>query len=213
MEAVAFQSKKTFRTDDGSLIALAIGGQQAAYSQLMERYREAVFHTVFKIVPNKDDADDLTMEAFCKAFNSLGSYRPTFSFSTWLFRIAINHGIDFLRKRKMQVFSIDQPMDPETAISYKQSLTDGGLDPEDQLILQEQYAQVRSLVAQLTGRYRLMIEMRYFEGLAYAEIAEELNVSVGTVKAQLFRARAILREMWEEEKADEAFGVEALSCH
>ncbi len=210
MEAVALQTKKTFRTDDGSLIALAIGGQQAAYSQLMERYREAVFHTVFKIVPNKDDADDLTMEAFCKAFNSLGSYRPTFSFSTWLFRIAINHGIDFLRKRKMQVFSIDQPMDSENAISYKHDLVDGGLDPEDQLIVQEQYAQLRSLVAQLTGRYRLMIEMRYFEGLAYAEIADELNVSVGTVKAQLHRARAILREMWDEEQAEERQRVETL---
>jgi RNA polymerase sigma factor (sigma-70 family) len=208
MEAVALQSKKTLRVDDGSLIKLAIGGQESAYSQLLERYRDAVFHTVYKIVPNKDDADDLTMEAFCKAFHSLGSYRPTFSFSTWLFRIAINHGIDFLRKRKMQVFSIDQPMDPENAVSYKQTLVDEGLDPEDQLILQEQYAQLRSLVAQLTGRYRLMIEMRYFEGLTYAEIAEELNVSVGTVKAQLFRARAILREMWEEEQAEERQGVE-----
>src|SRR3954466_7150557 len=88
-------------------------GDQKAYAELMGRYRDSVYYMLLKMVGNKDDADDLTIEAFGKAFKRLDQYTPNFAFSTWLFKIATNNCIDFIRKKKNNTFSIDKPYENE----------------------------------------------------------------------------------------------------
>src|ERR1051326_170159 len=97
--------------EDYELVQLAVnGGDQRAYAKLMSRYKDTIFFTVFKMVHNRDDADDLTIEAFGKAFNNLAKYSPEFAFSTWLFKIAINNSIDFIRKKRLETLSLDVPI-------------------------------------------------------------------------------------------------------
>lgn len=203
MEAVTKKPgiSKRKGTDDFSLIQLAIGGSEQAFTLLMERYRDSIHHTVQKMVHNKDDADDLTQEAFGKAFNSLSSYRPTYAFSTWLFRIAINNCIDHIRKKKLRTFSLDAPLEQNNEQNFTDTLRANYLNPEELAIREQRLAMMRRLVSQLSGRYQLMVEMRYFEGLSYDEISKELEVPIGTVKAQLHRAREILLEMVNKPEA------------
>lgn len=204
MEAVTKKPVATKRrsTDDLSLIQMAIGGSEQAFTALMERYRDAIYHTVHKMVHNRDDAEDLTQEAFGKAFNSLSSYRPTYAFSTWLFRIAINNCIDHIRKKRIRTFSLDAPLEQNMEQHFSDTLRANHLNPEELAIREQRQEMMRRLVGQLSGRYQLMVEMRYFEGLSYDEISRELEVPIGTVKAQLHRAREILLEMLNRPEAE-----------
>ena len=180
-------------TDDYKLVLAAIDGNQQAYATLMTRYRHSVYHVIFKMVNNRDDADDLTLEAFGKAFNKLPSYAPNFAFSTWLFRIAVNNCIDHIRKKRIQTYSMDDTIkggDGDREFSH--SIRDHEPDPEQMMMHDQKIAHIRRLVEQLSTKYRIMIELRYYEELSYEEIAQELNLPLGTVKAQLFRAKEIL---------------------
>jgi RNA polymerase sigma factor (sigma-70 family) len=177
------------------LIELAKKGNQSAYAELMDYYRESVYFTMYRMVRNQDDADDLTIEAFGKAFSRLDQYSPTFAFSTWLFKIASNNCIDFLRKKRVNVTSMDTgytTSDGEVIFIDARSET---LNPEETFIHGQKVAQMRLLVDKLKPRYKQLIEKRYFEELSYEEIAEEFNLPLGTVKAQLFRARDFLASM------------------
>lgn len=169
---------------------------QNAYTELMSRYRDTIFHTMFKMVRNRDDADDLTMEAFSKAFRKLDSYAPSFAFSTWLFKIATNNCIDFIRKQRLKTTSIDEPkesggLDKEFSGSLRTNL----LDPEERFMREQRQDLMRQLMNRLSDKYRQMIELRYFEELSYQEIADQLQMPIGTVKAQLFRAKELLQEI------------------
>lgn len=182
------------------LVEQAIKGDQSAYATLMERYRESVYFTMLKMVNNTDDADDLTIEAFGKAFNRLEQYSPTYAFSTWLFKIASNNCIDFIRKKRVKVTSIDTGItndDGEVLFFDAQSNT---LDPEETIMQNQKVVHMRELVSKLKPRYRVLVEKRYFEELSYEEISEELDLPLGTVKAQLFRARDFLANMMEKTK-------------
>jgi RNA polymerase sigma-70 factor (ECF subfamily) len=184
--------------DDYNIVRRAIKGDQKAYALLMERYRNSVYHTMLKMVNNRDDADDLTIEAFGKAFAKLSSYVPRYAFSTWLFRIAINNAIDYIRKRKLHIYSIDESVDGEGSSDYSFCLKSSCLDPEEEIIRTQRIQLMRQLLGQLNNKYRLMIELRYFEELSYEEIADELGIPLGTVKAQLFRAKEMLANMLEQ---------------
>lgn len=185
--------------DDYSIVKKAIQGDQRAYAILMERYRNPIYHMMLKMVNNnRDDADDLTIEAFGKAFAKLSSYVPRYAFSTWLFRIAINNGIDYIRKKRLTLYSIDEPIDGESSSDYSSNLKAAILDPEEEIIRNQRIQMMRRLLSQLNGKYRLMIELRYFEELSYEEIAEELDIPLGTVKAQLFRAKEMLANMLQQ---------------
>lgn len=185
--------------DDYSIVKKAIQGDQRAYAILMERYRNPIYHMMLKMVNNnRDDADDLTIEAFGKAFAKLSSYVPRYAFSTWLFRIAINNGIDYIRKKRLNLYSIDEPIDGESSSDYSSNLKAAILDPEEEIIRNQRIQMMRRLLSQLNGKYRLMIELRYFEELSYEEIAEELDIPLGTVKAQLFRAKEMLANMLQQ---------------
>jgi RNA polymerase sigma-70 factor (ECF subfamily) len=189
----AFNNRLSPRaSDDYSLVLLAIDGNQQAYSILLNRYRHSVYHAMFKMVNNRDDADDLTIEAFGKAFNKLSSYAPNYAFSTWLFKIAINNCIDQIRKKRLVTLSMDETIKSDSDREFSHSIRDYEPDPEQQMMHDQKMAHVRRLVQRLSTKYRAMIELRYYEELSYEEIATELNLPLGTVKAQLFRAKDIL---------------------
>jgi len=182
------------------LVEAAIKGDQLAYGKLMERYRESIFYMMLKMVNNTDDADDLTIEAFGKAFNRLEQYSPSYAFSTWLFKIASNNCIDFIRKKRIKVTSMDTGIttdDGEVIFIDAKSST---RDPEETIMHKQKVLHMRDLVSQLKPRYRQLVEKRYFEELSYEEISEELDLPLGTVKAQLFRARDFLSNMIEKTK-------------
>jgi RNA polymerase sigma factor (sigma-70 family) len=178
---------------DYTLIRAALeNGDQKAYAELMERYRDSVYFMLLKMVNNKDDADDLTIEAFGKAFKRLNQYAPTYAFSTWLFKIATNNCIDFIRRKKMVVYSIDKKFENEDGGEMTVDIKAMDLNPEEHMVKKQKVIMMRGVVEKLKPRYRQLVEMRYFEELSYEEISEKLNLPLGTVKAQLFRAREFL---------------------
>lgn len=182
------------------LVEQAREGDQAAYAELMERYRESIYFMMYKMVKNQDDADDLTIEAFGKAFRRLEQYSPSYAFSTWLFKIASNNCIDFIRKKRVKLMSMDSGYTNDDGESMRIDAKSNTLDPEQTVIQSQKVKHMRHLVSKLKPRYRELIEKRYFEELSYEEIAEELNLPLGTVKAQLFRARDFLAQMMENTK-------------
>ncbi len=167
-------------------------GDQKAYAELMSRYRDMVYFMMLKMVNNRDDADDLTIEAFGKAFRNLHQYTPSFAFSTWLFRIATNNAIDFIRKKKGITFSIDKSFDDGDGGEFKVDIKSDQLDPEENLIKKQKGLLIKEVVDSLKPRYKELIELRYYKELSYEEISQKLNIPVGTVKALLFRAREVL---------------------
>lgn len=185
---------------DLQLVEAAILGNQSAYAELMDRYRDSIYFMMLKMVKNTDDADDLTIEAFGKAFNRLEQYSPTFAFSTWLFKIASNNCIDFIRKKRISVSSLDTGFSNEDGEMIYIDARSNTLDPEETIMQDQKIKHMRLLVSKLKPRYRELVEKRYFEELSYEEIAEELNLPLGTVKAQLFRARDFLANLIENTK-------------
>jgi len=179
---------------DYKLIKLALeNGDQKAYAELMTRYRDSVYYMLMKMVNNKDDADDLTIEAFGKAFNRLKQYTPQFAFSTWLFKIASNNAIDFIRKKKNEQFYTGYTNHlNEDGGESKYVVKSTDLDPEENYIKKQKIESLKLIVEKLKPKYRQLVEMRYYEELSYEEIAEQLKLPIGTVKAQLFRARDFL---------------------
>ncbi|MFM7311365.1 MAG: RNA polymerase sigma factor, partial [Flavobacteriales bacterium] len=153
---------------------------QKAYAELMQRYREPVYFMLLKMVNNKDDADDLTIEAFGKAFKRLHQYEPKFAFSTWLFKIASNNCIDFIRKRRMRTISIDKGYTNDEGDTIEISIKDAIMDPGELMQREERIRKMREIVDKLKPRYRKLVEMRYFDEMAYEEIAEELDLPLGT---------------------------------
>jgi RNA polymerase sigma-70 factor (ECF subfamily) len=145
---------------------------------------------LLKMVNNASDAEDLTIEAFGKAFKNIDQYAPNYAFSTWLFKIATNNCIDFIRKKKANTISLDQNDDDDDKAPT--DIMAPVLDPEESLIKEQKLKLMRSIVSRLKPRYRKLIELRYFKEYSYEEISEELELPIGTVKAQLFRARELL---------------------
>ena len=185
--------------EDMELVEKARKGDQYAYSVLMARYKDSINFMLLKMVHNRDDADDLTIEAFGKAFLHLEKYTPDFAFSTWLFKIALNNAIDFIRKKKLKTLSLNDENDESSKYVFSKIKT-SALDPEESIIKDQRAGIMRTILDELNPKYKTLIEMRYFEELSYEEIAEKLNMPLGTVKAQLFRARNFLYELLAERK-------------
>ena len=185
---------------DFQLVQLALEGNQIAYADLMSMYKDTIYHMMFKMVKNTDDAEDLTIEAFGKAFSRLEQYSPNFAFSTWLFKIASNNCIDFIRKKRIHVTSMDTGRSTSEGATIYYDAQSDMLNPEQSIEQDQRIKHMRELVSRLKPRYRELIEKRYFEELSYEEIADELNLPLGTVKAQLFRARDFLANMMEKTK-------------
>lgn len=187
-------------TEDLDLVDRAKKGDQAAFNKLMSRYRESIFFMVLKMVHNRDDAEDLTMEAFGKAFNNLHNYSADFAFSTWLFKIATNNCIDHIRKKRLQTTSLEQTSTSDEGEVTPIAVKDHNPDPEESMMKEQRAEKIRSAIEQLSPKYRALIELRYLDELAYEEIAEKLDIPLGTVKAQLFRAKDMLYNILKQTK-------------
>lgn len=181
--------------DDYQLVEAAKAGSQQAYAQLMERHQSSIYHMMLRMTNDREDAHDLTMEAFGKAFTRMASYVPNYAFSTWLYKIAVNNCIDFVRKKRLTILSIDETIDAESSQDYSSTLHAYGLNPEEAMVREQRIGLMRSLLHRLSDKYRVMIELRYFKELSYDEIATELGIPLGTVKAQLFRAKELLSDL------------------
>lgn len=188
------------RSDYELVLKATETGDQHAYAELMGRYKDSIYFLFFKMVNNKDDAEDLMIESFGKAFRNLHHYQPTYAFSTWLFRIATNNGIDHIRKKKIDTFSIDKNIAGSDGDEMKIDIKSSSLDPEEELITEQKKLLVKELVDKLKPKYRQLIEMRYYDELSYEEIAEKLEMPLGTVKAQLFRAKDLLYNIMKSNK-------------
>lgn len=185
---------------DLAIVNRAKAGDQVAFAELMGRYREPVYYMLLKMIKNTDDADDLTIEAFGKAFNRIQQYSPTYAFSTWLFKIASNNCIDFIRKKRILLTSMDHAYTNNDGESVGLEFDSGLPDPEEVFIKQQKVKTMRAVVEKLKPRYKDLIVKRYFEELTYDEIAEEMDLPLGTVKAQLFRAREFLANLMKNTK-------------
>ncbi|HOK26601.1 MAG TPA: sigma-70 family RNA polymerase sigma factor [Bacteroidales bacterium] len=176
------------------LVEQAKNGDEKAFAALLNRYRDSIYYMLLKMVNNSSDAKDLTIEAFSKAFQSINTYTPDFAFSTWLFKIATNNCIDFLRKKHKTPQVLEQT-DEDDDEGYEARIESDSPDPEEIMINNQDIDNLHKVVEQLKPKYRKLIELRYFREYSYEEISEELKIPIGTVKVQLFRAKAILYEL------------------
>jgi RNA polymerase sigma factor (sigma-70 family) len=194
MEVVSHLTEKAQR--DYHLVQTAITtGDQKAYADLLNNYRDSLYFMLLKMTNNPVDADDLTIEAFGKAFKYLKQYSPEYAFSTWLFKIAANNCIDFMRRNNRFPNSIDLNTENEGGMDHTSNIASPALTPEEKIIEKQKIKVMREVVEKLKPHYRLMVELRYFKELTYEEIATQLDLPLGTVKAQLFRAREFLYEI------------------
>lgn len=175
------------------MIKQALCGDQKAYRILFENHKQAIFHIIVKIVRNNEEAQDLVQETFIKAFSSLKSYNPTYRFTTWLYKIAANSSIDHIRKRKIQTFSLDEPVDTRDG-QLNVEVADMSYHPGRDLSAKRQNISIGEAIDSLPEKYRQVIVKRHQEDKSYEEIAEFLGVPVGTVKARIFRARELLKK-------------------
>jgi len=167
-------------------------GDQHAYAELLNKYRDSLYFMMLKMTSNPTDADDLTIEAFGKAFKNIQQYTPDFAFSTWLFKIAANNCIDFLRRNNRILFADNFFDEDGDSAEAPHNIPSTGLDPEEKVIEKQKIQLMHEVVEKLKPHYRTMVELRYFKEWSYEEIAVELDLPLGTVKAQLFRAREFL---------------------
>lgn len=198
MEAV-LQNEKALR-DYQLVLAARDKGDQRAYADLMRFYREPIYMMLLRMTHNPTDADDLTIETFGKAFCQLHSYSPTNTFATWLFAIASNNGIDYIRRRRLETVSLSSLSVGSDNEGYEYPMPSSDANPEEALMTTQRGELLREVVRQLKPRYRTIVEMRYFQELSYEEIAEKLKLPMGTVKIQLRRARMLLAQILKSHK-------------
>ena len=181
------------REDDQILIRKALAGNEQAFRVLLNRYKDAVYRIIVKIVHNRDEAQDLVQETFMKAFGSLSSYKCEYRFTTWLYKIAANNCIDFLRRRKLVSVSLDQPLETKDG-QVTIELADWTYNPEVDLATRQRSLSIDAAIDSLPPKYREVILFRHKRDKSYEEIAEILSIPVGTVKARIFRARELLKK-------------------
>lgn len=183
--------------EDAHLVELASKGDDAAYARLMEKYQRALYYHILKIVRNREMIEDLIQEVFAKAFQNMDSYNRSYAFSTWLYRIATNHSIDFLRKRKLQTYSLDEPVEGKDGEMHIEP-QDPAAETDQPMIQEQRKNLVSEAINQLPEKYRVVIEMRHIQEKSYQEISEEVGQPLGTIKAHLFRARELLNKQLKD---------------
>jgi RNA polymerase sigma-70 factor (ECF subfamily) len=181
---------------DQEVVTLARKGIEPAYRELVRRYERPVFSLIFRMVRNRELAEDLSQETFIKVLNALDSYRPEYKFSSWVFKIANNAAIDHLRRRELDTLSLEGSPHAETPQMVEATALQIGERGETQLEEVENKelgGEIERAIAKLRPEYRTCILLRHVEGRAYEEIAEILNLPLGTVKTYIHRARNELR--------------------
>lgn len=183
---------------DRQIVAWAQDGTEAAFRELVRRYQRPVFSLVYRMVRDREIAEDLAQETFIKVLNAIDSYRPEHKFSSWIFKIANNAAIDHLRRREPDLLSLEGA--PDAVSVERQEATalqvrDRGESPLDELEARELGSHIERAIAHLRPEYRSCILLRHVEGRPYEEIADILGLPLGTVKTYIHRARGELREM------------------
>ena len=179
------------RTEDSRLIHEALKGDHSAYKKLMKKYHDQIFNFIYRMIRDREQVEDLTQEAFIKAFASLKSFNEVFAFSTWLYKIATNNCIDFIRRRKLQMYSINKPVE-STDSGYAIELADESSETDKGVISDQRSGMINEAIEQLPEKYKKVILLRHSEEKTYEEIAKILKLPIGTVKAHIFRARELL---------------------
>ena len=181
------------KEDDQILIKKALAGNENAYKTLLERHKDSVFRMIVKIVRSSEEARDLVQETFMKAFSSLASYNFQYRFTTWLYKIAANNCIDFLRKKRLNPLSLDQPViTKDGEVTFE--LPDLTYSPEADLASKQKSLSIDAAIDSLPPKYREVIVFRHKQDKSYEEISQILGIPVGTVKARIFRARELLKK-------------------
>jgi RNA polymerase sigma-70 factor (ECF subfamily) len=181
---------------DPAVVVHARNGSEAAYRELLTRYERPVFSLIFRMVRDREMAEDLSQETFIKVLNNLDRYSPEFKFSSWLFKIANNLTIDHLRRRRVDTISIEGSPDAVTAESAKATsiaVVSGSESPLEELESRELGTAIERAIGQLRPEYRACIMLRHVEDKSYEEIAEIVKLPLGTVKTYIHRARHELR--------------------
>ncbi len=175
------------------LIEEALSGDESAFAELWNRHKHLAFKMALGIVKDPTEADDLVQESFIKAFKSLSRYNPKYAFTTWLCKIVSNHCLDHLRRRKIRAYSLEEPV-PSKSGYIQREIADWTLNPEWQLFRKQRRISIDQAIESLPPRYRRVIVLRHKEDRSYDEISQILDIPLGTVKAQIFRARELLKK-------------------
>jgi len=186
------------RLEDRELAQLAARGREMAFRELLNRYERPIFSLVFRMVRDRTLAEDLAQEAFIRAFNAIDTYKPGFKFSSWIFKIANNHTIDYLRKRKLETVSIDgspHARNPEEEAQTRLVVASHEEAPDRYVEAKELGGQIEEAIGRLRPEYRTAVLLRHVEGHTYEEIADIMDLPLGTVKTYLHRARGELKEL------------------
>ncbi len=181
------------KSEDINLIERALKGEQSAYDRLMKKYYNLVNNLIFRMIYRKEDVEDLTQEAFIKAFNSLDKFDRQFAFSTWLYKIASNNCIDYLRKKKLSTFSIDKDIESDDD-DFKFEIPDHDTKPDRNILDTERKKVLLDAINGLPEKYKTVILLRHNDEMEYEEIAKKLKLPLGTVKAHIFRGRELLNK-------------------
>ena len=191
-------SEELSAATDQEVVAWARDGHEIAYRELVHRYERPIFSLIYRMVRDRERSEDLSQETFVKVLNAIDSYRPEYKFSSWIFKIANNAAIDHLRRKELDTLSLDGAPDAVTTERQEGTslqLADTTESPLDELQARELGTQIEAAIAELRPDYRSCILLRHVEGYAYEEIAEMLDLPLGTVKTYIHRARAQLREL------------------
>jgi RNA polymerase sigma-70 factor (ECF subfamily) len=186
---------------DAALVELVLRGDQNVFAVLVERYKDAVQNLAYRMLGNSTEAEDVTQEAFVRAFTQLATYKPAHKFSTWLLSIASHLSIDQLRRRRFLALPLED-------VPFLEWIVDAGISPEQSALRGEQHDEVQTYLQRLPGKYRAVIVLRYWHDFSYDEIANALNLTPALVKARLHRARELLARymqngsVLEEEQSD-----------
>ena len=196
--------------DDRAVVEAVLRGQQHRFADLVGRYQSQIINYTCRMLGNYEDAVDLSQDVFLKAYSALGSYRPQYPFAAWLFRIARNAAIDEIRKRRLHTVSLDAPVEFDDG-SAGREVESEGRDPQDSYLGLEFADRISGAINELPEKYREPIVLRHAAELSYEEIAEALELPLGTVKTRIFRARDALRkslgDMFDEQSTDPRSGT------
>jgi len=186
--------------EDDALVKKAIGGDESAYTQIVNKYERALYFHILKMIKDREQVEDLVQETFVKAFDNLNTYSTNYAFSTWLYRIATNHTIDYLRKKKLKTLSINEPVKTKEG-DMEMQLPDETASTDRSIIQKQRQKIVQKAIDELPEKYRRVIEMRHMEEKSYQEIADVLDLPLGTVKAHIFRARELLYKALKDKRS------------
>jgi RNA polymerase sigma factor (sigma-70 family) len=186
--------------DDAALVHRTLIGDQSAFTQLVERYKDPVYNLAYRMLGNQTEAEDVAQETFVKAYTQLGTYRDTHKFSTWLLSIASHLAIDLLRRRRF----VALPLEDTPVVEW---MPDIGAGPEETALQEEQHDEMQRLLRQLPEKYRSVVVLRYYQDMSYEEIAAALHLTPALVKARLHRARELLARALKEKPGEEQFNA------